>query len=76
MNLMRISWWIFAMLIHEMCITIDIIDVLTKNLDSLWASEQSLFNTNALKMYMLAIRWDVCYKLLRSCLEFNHTAAR
>ena len=39
------------------------IDVLTKSLDSLWASEQSSFNTNALKMHMLATRWDVCYKL-------------
>ncbi len=39
------------------------IDVLTKSLDSLWASKQSSFNTNALKMHMLVTRWDVCYKL-------------
>ncbi len=39
------------------------INVSTKSLDSLWASEQSLFNTNALKMHMLATKWDICYKL-------------
>ncbi len=39
------------------------INVSTKSLDSLWASEQSSFNTNALKMHMLATRWDICYKL-------------
>ncbi len=39
------------------------IDVSTKSLDSLWASEQGSFNTNALEAHMLATRWDVCYKL-------------
>ncbi len=39
------------------------INISTKSLDSLWASEQSSFNTNALETYMLATRWDVCYKL-------------
>ncbi len=39
------------------------IDVSAKSLDSLWASEQGSFNTNALEAHMLATRWDVCYKL-------------
>ncbi len=41
----------------------NIIDVSAKSLDSLWASEQGSFNTNALEAHMLATRWDVCYKL-------------
>ncbi len=39
------------------------INVSTKSLNSLWASEQSSFNTNALETHMLATRWDVDYKL-------------
>ncbi len=39
------------------------IGILTKSSDSLWASEQGSFNTNALEAHMLATRWNVCYKL-------------
>ncbi len=39
------------------------IDVSTKSLNSLWVNEQNSFNTNALEMHMLVIKWDVCYKL-------------
>ena len=41
---------------QETIASMSYIDVSTKSLDSLWASEQSLFNTNTLKMHMLATR--------------------